>query len=926
MSDTTYFYSNNSLGSFSDSLPAQCIPQAQKNDRWVKSTLDSLERIGLNQFRENAHLSEYYSMISGDLIFADFLDAPAQLRELEGIMEEAELPTYLKNYDIIGVIIRAITTLYKKNTDKFIATSNDEIATNEFKRRKQELINNYVKEEIDKEINIRMAEQGFTPDGQEFSSQEEQQAFIEQMQQRRDEMAPADIEHYMSKDYSTNFVKWANTTIDQDTEFFDLVNKDVESLTDMLLTGRCFRHYRIGWDFYEPENWRPENTFFSKDIETKDIQDCEYVGRVHFYTPSQIINKYGSQLSEKQIKKIINVNSATDYSGDSGNNSLKTQFERNFHNTKIAPHENYDDYNLLLQIQDQVGEPMGETSIIDKEGNSVKVPRYLPHRNETSGFSPNVRLAQKMRTDLKIRTDLLQVTEAYWEGYKRVGELTYRIPETGRIEIAIVTEDLLEDFLRENEIKKMTNISLEEHAKKKLEDRVDTIIYTYLPVTYEGIKIAVSNRDASEDIYLKGTPMELQLKGNSNVYNNKRPVSGIITDSLAKILRPYQIGYNFAMNQIQNLSEKEIGILFMFDMAMLPAEYRNFGDSIDEVLVNLVNVGRKTGFMPFDSNRQNTQAASGNIPFQAQNLSLTPQIQNCFERALLYKRAAFEQIGITEQMLGAPTKYETAQGVQTSQDASYAQIEKYLDVFNRFKKNSLEMHLNVAQYSKKNNKDIRTFYTDSDMTTALLEFTDEDFYARKLNILPSTNSKKRRELETFKQFIINTNTLADDTLALAEFITSDTTQEVIAIAKESIKRRQQEQAQQQQAQLEQIQAQSQATDELNNRTWQRQESSKDKDRLVDIQVAEIGKSGKETNNNFQKDLFNQSLSTSALMAKQEASNTQFNLQQQEIDRKRGRDETEDDYKERMLALKEKELALREKEIESKSFIAKVNKN
>lgn len=925
-SEVPYFYSSNAFGSFSKVLPAQAIPSSQKGTKWVEANLDALERIGLNQLQENLKLADFYRMVEGTLVYSDLTDLPAQLSELEGMMEECNLPTFLKHFDLIGLSVNSLIAQYRKNADKFVAVSNDEIAANEFKRRKSELINNYIREEIEKEIEIRLAEQGINPNETRFNSEEERQAYVEFVQQRRTQMAPPDIERYMSTDYTTDFVKWANLTLEQDAERFKFSKLDRKNLTDYLLTGRCFRHFRIGWDFYKPEHWSPLNTFFSQDLETNEIQNGEYVGRVHFYTPSQVLNKYGSQLSEKQLKKLLNTNTTPLNDVPEKGTSYKTLFERNFNNSAIVPHEQYADYNFALQIQDYTGSPMAEATIIGKDGETITTPRYLPYRNSGAGYSPNIRYAQYIRNDLNIRTDLLQVTEAYWQGAKRVAELTFEVPDTGRIEVAIVTEDLLEDFIRENEIKKLTSISLEDHYKKPLEERVNTIVYTYVPVTYEGIKIAMFNKDVSENIYLKGTPMELQLKGDSNVYDNKLPVAGIVDISLANIIRPYQIGYNLSMNEVQNLSEKEIGMLYMFDMAMLPAEYRNFGDSMDEVLNNLVNVARRTGFMPFDSNRQNTQAASGNIPFQAQNLSLTPQIQSAVYKAQMYKQAAFEQIGITPQMMGAPTKYETAEGVQTSQDASYAQIEKYFEIFDEFKKDALEMHLNVAQYSKKNNKDITVFYTNSDSTTAFLEFTDENFYGRKLHILPASNSKKRRELQTFKQFILNTNTLADDTLALAEFITADTTQEVLNIAKKSIERRQELEQISHERQMEQIQAQAQVEDELDNRNWNRQETSKNRDRLVDIQVAEINKAGKESNTNYQKDLFNQINQTNSLDQKQQATQIQAGLQQEEINRKRSKDESEEEYRERMLAIKERDQDLREKAIDAKTLGDKINKN
>ena len=925
-SEVPFFYSNNAHSSLANTLPAQALPESRKNTEWFKAVMDSCEQIGLVQLKENLPFVDLYKMKKGELIYSDLVDLPEQLREIEGFMNDMDLPYDLKHYDLIGLITNVLVSHYSKNSDKFVAISNDEFASNEFKRRRSELMNAYVKEQIDKEIEMRLIEQGVDPDKTNFQSEEERQQYLQFIQERKTQMTPPEIEKYMSVDFSTNFVKWANLTLKQDAERHDFAQKDRTNLEDFLLTGRCFRHFRIGWDFYEPEVWSPINTFFSKSLQTKQIEDGEYVGRVHFYTPSEVVNYYGSKLSEKQIKKILNPFGDNIYPGTRSGASYKEIFEKNAHGNALVPHESYFDYNFALQVQEYSTQPLGETEIVGKDGNKVTVPRYLPQRNSQGGYAPNLHLAQQIRSDLKISTNLMQVTEAYWKGFKRVGQLTYQIPETGRVEVATVTDDILEEFLRENEIKKLTNISIEEYEKKAIYDKINTICYTYIPITYEGIKIKMAGTDAKEDIYLGGKPMELQLKGNSNVYDNKLPVAGIIDVSLANILRPYQVGYNFAMNSIQNLSEKEIGILLFFDMKLLPSEYKNFGDSLDDVLTNLVNVGRKTGFFPLDTDRQNLQGQGVQMPISAQNLSLTPQIQNCFERALFYKQAAFEQVGITQQMIGAPTKYETAQGVQVSQDASYAQIERYYDIFGEFKKSALEMQLNVAQYAKKNNKDITVFYTDSDVTTSLLQFTDDNFWLRKLNILPQNNSKKRREVELFKQYILGTNTLADDTLAFAEFTMADTTQEIVSIAKQSMLRRQQQEELAQQRQMEQIQAQTQATDELNQRTWDRTEISKNKDRIVDIQVAEISKAGKESNTNFQKDLFSQTSTLASLQQKDQQAQIQNNLQQQEIDRKRMSDESESEYRERMLRIKERDQDLREKQIQAKQFGDIINKN
>lgn len=78
--------------------------------------------------------------------------------------------------------------------------------------------------------------------------------------------------------------------------------------------------------------------------------------------------------------------------------------------------------------------------------------------------------------------------------------------------------------------------------------------------------------------------MPYQIKGDSDIYDIKLPVSGLIGNSMAMKIRPYQIGYNYCMNQIYNLLEKEIGMFFLFDVNYLPSEFKDQGTSEDWML------------------------------------------------------------------------------------------------------------------------------------------------------------------------------------------------------------------------------------------------------------------------------------------------------------------------------------------------------
>ena len=65
---------------------------------------------------------------------------------------------------------------------------------------------------------------------------------------------------------------------------------------------------------------------------------------------------------------------------------------------------------------------------------------------------------------------------------------------------------------------------------------------------------------------------------------------------------------------------------------------------------------------------------------------MSAQIADRVRLAEVYKNLAFEQVGFNPQRLGNPVKYETAEGVKQSQDASFSQTEVYFEKFSEFKK------------------------------------------------------------------------------------------------------------------------------------------------------------------------------------------------------------------------------------------------
>lgn len=905
-------------------LPAQAIPLSKKQDKDFKvATMDALERIGITQLKENLKFKDLYRMIEGKLSYSELSEVIPQLSELEDKLKEAHIPSFLKHYDILGIIIRAMRGEYISNIDKFTVTEVDEIASNEYLREKTEQLQKYIADKWNKELELRLISRGYLPEGQQqFQSEEERQQYIQQIEGAKNEMTPPEIEMYMRSNWQTQAVKWAQHTLEADLERFRMTELDLQNLTDFLLTGRCFRHFRVGYDNYEPEAWSPLNTFYSQNLDVKYPQEGDYIGRVHYYSSAQVISKYGNLLTKEQKEQILNTGEKSggyDYSDSpiSIENAIKTNFGR----TEIVPFEQYHDYNFMLNIQDTFGVPMAKRTIYHKDGSEETTDAFLPRpMNGNLGTFSNK--AFQLSDNQFIRKDLLQVTEAYFVSYNKFALITFEDPETGRLTQETVTEEILKDFLEENDIKTVRNVTISE-AEQNPEP--NTIVWDYTPIVYGGVKINNSNTRLRESLYLKVEPLEYQIKGNSKVYQLELPVAGIVDTGVAPLILPFQIGHNIAMNQMYNLLEKELGLFYIFDIQFLPSEFKDYGNTTD-TLLNMKSIIKDTGLLPLDTTRSNLQGSAGFAQFAPQNMSYSAQIADRMNLAEFYKNKAFEQIGFNPQRLGAPTKYETEEGVKTSQKASYSQTEPFFEKFSDFKRRALDMHLSVAQYSQKNNKDISVFYTKSDATIAWLRFSDPNFSLRKFGIMVTSNGSKRKNLEQFKQFVLQNNTMGNDLLSLAQVVSSDTMNELIEVARYS--RIYQERIQQQQNEAV-MQQQKQAYEQeiqLMEKQWQLNEISKEADRENKLEEERINALGRATDKQSDMAGINMINKQADLALKQK--DLEF---RQKIDERKSALEDASkrdaiDYKNKELELKAKQLEERVNQRLSNERIALVNKN
>lgn len=914
-----------------DILPLMTVRKSVKeSDKWQKAVLDAFEYIGREQFYENFKFSDFYRAEEGKMPYQELREAIPQLSHLAGMLDDADIPATIRNYPLLTPIIRDIVAKFIDSQDNFHLIDTGEIAEGEYLRYYNDKMMEIINEGIEREIKIKLAKRGFNPDeNREFASPEEEQQYMQQLEAQRQQVTPEQKSLYDKPKFKTIGMQWGENVMERDRERFSLDGMTKNELRHKLLSGRWFRHYKVGLDYYKPEEWDPRNVFFSKEIGSRLPQDCNYVGRVHFMTPQEVHRKYHEHIPTDIMKELLGGNK--NWKTELGYGNIATNISSDTLDDWSTPRwvgfEGQFAYNFYLNLQDQFGIPMGEATSVDPlTGDVTTHDRYLPRYHNQVSYSNYHQFAQILRDDFRHRRDLCQVTEVYFVAEDYWGILTYRT-ESGLLVTEDVTEDILPEFLRENKIKSTFKNKLydafEAGSREIKEEDENTIRWFSRPVVYEGVKISSPN--LNQDLYLYCRPTKHQIKGNSD-FEVKLPVVGWIGKPYAQKVAMWQSMYNLVMNQMYNMLEKEIGMFFLFDATFLLSEIQGNGDVMD-AMVEMRNMIRDTGFFPLAGAMDAQKSPSQQNIFSVQNLSYAPQIQMRIQLATWLKQQAYETLGSNPQMALQPTKYETAQGVEVGQKASYSQVAEIFQEFNEGLKAAWEVHLSVAQYAESNKKEHNLTYTRSDGSMAFLRIADPNLPLRRLGLIPTQDSKKRAEIENYRQWLIQTNTLGTDPLDMAKFLFSDSSLEMIEIARQSIQRRQQQEEQKFQRESQLLEKEAQLKFQENEREHERR---KERDKLnneAKYRIETIEALGRVGDNTDIPGEATQDIIEAEKRALEDSKlQTQMDIKSMDAETKKYKVDKDLQVRMEEIKLKAQELALRQQAEENKRYIATINKN
>jgi hypothetical protein len=803
--------------------PTQFLPYSQKTDDWAAWNLDWLELQGIEFLRINARrLLKNYKLAKGIIDKTDYIVEPDNdYKEMMDVLtQENESALELKFYPIIPNVINVLSGEFSKRFSKVQFRAVDDTSYNEMLEQKREQVEESLLADAERTLVMKMVEMGLDP-----ASEEAQQ----QLDPENLKTLP-EIEDFFSKNYRSMVEEWATHQKNVDEERFHMQELEERGFRDMLIADREFWHFRMLEDDYDVELWNPVLTFYQKSPDQRYISDSNYVGKCDLMTVSDVVDKYGYLMDEKQLSSLQRIYPAR---------SAKYQ---------VNGYQNDGSYYDASQSHDW----------------NTQMPG-LAYRQYVSNYANNPGSGGDIISEILDNSEdatpldeanLMRVSTIYWKTQRKVGHLT-KIENDGS-----VIQEIIDETFKLTE-KAVYDTTIFKNKSKENLLQGEHIEWIWINETWGGVKVGPNLPamwrstvgDNINPIYLginrtKPGRLPFQFKGNNTLYGCKLPVEGRVfsdrntrSTSLVDLMKAYQVGYNMVNNQIADILIDELGTIIMFDQNALPRH--SMGEDWGKNNYAKAFVAMKDfQMLPLDTSITNTENATNFNHYQTLNMEQTSRLMSRIQLANYFKEQCFDAIGINPQRLGGAVSAQTATGVVNAMQQSYAQTEKYfVEHSDQLMPRVHQMRTDLAQYYNSTNPSVRLSYISSEAEKVNFTINGTDLLLRDFNIFATTKTNHRAILENLKQMALTNNTSGASIYELGNIVKADSIAEVSDILKDSETRvaqeRQQDMQQQQQMQEQAIQARQQEE----QMKLQVEMTENEKDRQNNVLVTEIKAAG-----------------------------------------------------------------------------------
>tara|TARA_R100000353_G_scaffold97634_2_gene71167 strand:+ start:1436 stop:4186 length:2751 start_codon:yes stop_codon:yes gene_type:complete len=879
--------------------PVQFLPYSKKTDDWAAWNLDWLELQGIEFLRINARrLLKNYKLAKGIIDKTDYIVEPDnEYKDLmDTLTQENDSALELKFYPIVPNVINVLTGEFAKRYSKVQFRAIDDISYNEMLEQKRFQIEEALLADAEAQMVRKMIEMGMDP----ASEEAKQQLAPESLK------SLPEIEDFFSKSYRSMVEEWASHQLAVDEERFKMQELEERGFRDMLIADREFWHFRMLEDDYDVELWNPVLTFYQKSPDQRYIADSNYVGKVDLMTVSDVVDRYGYLMNEKQLKSL----------------------------QKIYP---------ARSAQYQVNGYQNDGAYYDAERShewNTQMPG-LPYRQFTSNYWDDPArggdiLSQILDEGEDIQMwgegNLMRVSTIYWKTQRRVGHLT-KIEDDGEI-----TQEIVDETFKITK-KAVYDTSIFKNKSKENLLAGEHIDWIWINEVWGGVKIGPNlpamwrstMGDNINPIYLgidrtKPGRLPFQFKGNNSLYGCKLPVEGRVfsdrntrSTSLVDLMKAYQVGYNMVNNQIADILIDELGTVIMFDQNALPRH--SMGEDWGKNNYAKAYVAMKDfQMLPLDTSITNTENATNFNHYQTLNMEQTNRLMSRIQLANYFKQQCFDAIGINPQRLGGAVSAQTATGVVQAMQQSYAQTEMYfVQHSDHLMPRVHQMRTDLAQHYYSTNPSVRLSYISTEAEKVNFTINGTDLLLRDFNVFATTKTNHRAILENLKQLALTNNTSGASIYELGNIVKADSIAEVSDILKDSEMRIQKQRQQDMQQQREMQEQQLQAKAQEEQQKLQVEMSENEKDRKNDVLLAEIRSAGYGS----MVDINQNQMSDYQDAMKDIRDTTQY---QEKMNLERQKNATKASMENSRLAVEKEKIAAQKQIADTKLQIAKENKN
>jgi len=265
------------------SFPRQKLPRSKKDEEWGKQNVDFIIglstshslSVGYNSFQKKKINYDLYNSIIDPEDWR-YITNPYGLKE--------EFPAKLQNYNIITPKLKLLEGEEIKRPFNFRVVAVNEDAVSQIEDKKKELVLDFLE--------------------QELVGQLQQQGVNIQNPNPPQQQTPKQLQDYST--YSLNDMRevTANRIAEYLVKQQNLEYKFNKGFKDSLITSEEF--YYVGIENGEPicEVVNPLDFDYDKNPDKDFIEDSQWGAHTKYCTPSEVIDTYGSDLSEDDITAI----------------------------------------------------------------------------------------------------------------------------------------------------------------------------------------------------------------------------------------------------------------------------------------------------------------------------------------------------------------------------------------------------------------------------------------------------------------------------------------------------------------------------------------------------------------------------------------------------------------------------------------------